>query len=352
MIFVAAGTQDGRELTKLLLDAGHRVTASVVSHYGEQLLKRCGSERLTINDKPLNREALESYLREHRASCFVDASHPYAVNVSENAMAACRALAIPYLRYERSLTELEDTWRAAICLVHSYEEAAEEASRRGRRCGSERLTINDKPLDREALESYLREHRASCFVDASHPYAVNVSENAMAACRALAIPYLRYERSLTELEDTWRAAICLVHSYEEAAEEASRRGRVVFLTTGSRNLRQFTESPALSDCTLIARVLPTAEVIALCEGLGLSPKQIVAMQGPFSQALNREMFRQYRADVIVTKNSGAIGGTDTKIAAAVELGLPVVVIDRPVLAYDRLVHCYEDVLSFVNNLED
>lgn len=259
MIFVAAGTQDGRELTKLLLDAGHRVTASVVSHYGEQLLKRCGSER---------------------------------------------------------------------------------------------LTINDKPLDREALESYLREHRASCFVDASHPYAVNVSENAMAACRALAIPYLRYERSLTELEDTWRSAICLVHSYEEAAEEAARRGKVVFLTTGSRNLRQFTESPALSDCTLIARVLPTAEVIALCEGLGLSPKQIVAMQGPFSQALNREMFRQYRADVIVTKNSGAIGGTDTKIAAAVELGLPVVVIDRPVLAYDRLVHCYEDVLSFVNNLED
>ena len=104
--------------------------------------------------------------------------------------------------------------------------------------------------------------------------------------------------------------------------------------------------------SLVSRVLPTAEVIALCEGLGLSPKQIVAMQGPFSQALNREMFRQYRADVIVTKNSGAIGGTDTKIAAAVELGLPVVVIDRPVLAYDRLVHCYEDVLSFVNNLED
>ena len=78
MIFVAAGTQDGRELTGLLLDAGHKVTASVVSHYGEQLLERCGSERLTVNDKPLDREALETYLRGHRATCFVDASHPYA----------------------------------------------------------------------------------------------------------------------------------------------------------------------------------------------------------------------------------------------------------------------------------
>ena len=106
MIFVAAGTQDGRELTGLLLDAGYKVTASVVSHYGEHLLERCGSERLTINDKPLDREALETYLRGHRATCFVDASHPYAVHVSENAMAACHALSIPYLRYERSLTDL------------------------------------------------------------------------------------------------------------------------------------------------------------------------------------------------------------------------------------------------------
>lgn len=124
MIFVAAGTQDGRELTGLLLDAGYKVTASVVSHYGEQLLECCGSERLTINDKPLDREALETYLRGHRATCFVDASHPYAVHVSENAMAACHALGIPYLRYERSLTDLSAETAAKIICVHSYEEAA------------------------------------------------------------------------------------------------------------------------------------------------------------------------------------------------------------------------------------
>ena len=53
------------------------------------------------------------------------------------------------------------------------------------------------------------------------------------------------------------------------------------------------------------------------------------------------------ADVIVTKNSGTIGGTDTKLAAAAALHLPVIVIDRPVLQYDHLAHTYEDVLSFV-----
>lgn len=259
MIFVAAGTQDGRELTGLLLDAGYKVTASVVSHYGEHLLERCGSERLIINDKPLDREALETYLRGHRATCFVDASHPYAVHVSENAMAACQALGIPYLRYERSLTDL----------------SAETA-----------------------------------------------------------------------------AKIICVHSYEEAAEAAAKCGRVVFLTTGSRNLQRFTESAKLADCTLIARVLPTAEVLSLCEKLGLSPKQVVAMQGPFSKELNYEMFRQCRADVVVTKNSGTIGGTDTKIAAAAALGIPVIIIDRPVLPYDHLVHTYEEVLAFVETIEN
>lgn len=251
MIFVAAGTQDGRELTRLLLEHGHAVTASVVSHYGQQLLAAAGNSQLVINDEPLDEEGLVCYLQEHDIRLFVDASHPYAVHVSENAMAACHRLGLPYIRYERSLTEL------------SYEN------------------------------------------------------------------------------------IVVVHSYEEAAAAAAARGRNIFLTTGSRNLQKFTTAEPLQGCTLIARVLPTAEVLALCEGLGFTPRQIVALQGPFSTELNRELFSKYHADVIVTKNSGAIGGTDTKLAAAASLRLPVIVIDRPVLQYDHLAHTYEDVLSFV-----
>ncbi|MFV0636080.1 precorrin-6A reductase [Mitsuokella sp.] len=254
MIFVAAGTQDGRELVKILLDKGYEVTASVVSHYGEQLLAASAGKKLVINEKPLDEEALETYLRGHDIRCFVDASHPYAVQVSKNAMAACHSCHIPYLRYERSLTELT------------------------------------------------------------------------------------YEK------------IQVVHSYEEAALAAAACGKHIFLTTGSRNLQKFTEAKVLQDAVLTARVLPTAEVIGLCEKLGLQPKQIVALQGPFSTALNRELFLKYKADAIVTKNSGSIGGTDTKILAAEELGLPVIVIDRPVLAYEHLVHRYEDVLSFLEGL--
>ena len=62
------------------------------------------------------------------------------------------------------------------------------------------------------------------------------------------------------------------------------------------------------------------------------------------------MYEKYKADVIVTKNSGTIGGTDAKFQAAADLGLPVVVIDRPVLAYPRMAHSFEEVMQFVDSI--
>lgn len=251
MIFVLAGTQDGREIVRLLLEQGHDVAASVVSSYGGELLAHACGQRCLINDKPLDEAALKDYLQEHDIRLLVDASHPYAANISRNAIAVCQALSIPYIRYERDLSKLD------------------------------------------------------------------------------------YDR------------ITVVHSYEEAAQAAASLGKKIFLTTGSRNLDKFVHSPALKDCELTARVLPTAEVIGLCESLGLDAGHIVALQGPFSQELNRELFRKYGAEVIITKNSGTIGGTDTKFAAAAELNLPIVLIDRPKLNYPCITHDYAEVLAFV-----
>lgn len=250
MIFVLAGTQDGREIARLLLEQGHDVAASVVSSYGGELLAHACGQKCLINDKPLDEAALKDYLQKHNIRLLVDASHPYAANVSRNAIAVCRALSLPYIRYERDLSKLD------------------------------------------------------------------------------------YDK------------ITLVHSYEEAAKAAAGLGKKIFLTTGSRNLDKFVHSSDLKDCELTARVLPAAEVIALCESLGLDAGHIVALQGPFSRELNVELFRKYGAEVIITKNSGTIGGTDTKFAAAAELSLPIVLIDRPKLNYPCITHDYAEVLAF------
>ena len=128
MIFVLAGTQDGREIVRLLLEQGHDVAASVVSSYGGELLAHACGQRCLINDKPLDEAALKDYLQEHDIRLLVDASHPYAANVSRNAIAVCQALSIPYIRYERDLSKLDYD---RITVVHSYEEAAQAAASLG-----------------------------------------------------------------------------------------------------------------------------------------------------------------------------------------------------------------------------
>ena len=71
------------------------------------------------------------------------------------------------------------------------------------------------------------------------------------------------------------------------------------------------------------------EVITKCQVAGLTAKNIVALQGPFSHELNLELYKKYQAEVIITKNSGIIGGTDTIISAAVSLNLPIIMIATP-----------------------
>ena len=204
------------------------------------------------------------------------------------------------------------------------------------------IKINDKPLDRDELKKILREEHFNFLVDASHPYAKNISANAIDAAQAAQIVYVRYERAEIEFD---YEKIFHVDSYEEAALKAAELGKNIFLTTGSRNLKIFVD--LLKDCNLTARILPTAEVLTQCEALGLTPKQIIAMQGSFSTELNVELFKHAGAEVIVTKNSGQIGGADTKLEAAKILNLPVVVINKPKIDYPNVATTFDDVLKFL-----
>lgn len=205
----------------------------------------------------------------------------------------------------------------------------------------ENIKVNDKKLNAEELENMLRAENYKILVDASHPYAENVSSNAITACKNADIFYIRYERAEVELS---YEKIYRVENYEQAAIKSAMLGENIFLTTGSRNLKNFVQYPAVKNCNITARILPTAEVIAEVEKF-LSPKQIIAMQGPFTTELNVELFKYARAEVIVTKNSGEIGGADTKILAAEFLNLPVVMIDRPKLFYPCVAETFEDVLK-------
>jgi precorrin-6A/cobalt-precorrin-6A reductase len=230
-------------------------------------------------------------------------------------------------------------WPVSIAVVSDY----------GRKLAAQDgLTVHTGCRDTAGLVALLRTEGVRAVVDASHPYAAAVSRNVQEACAALGLPYLRYERPpapLPEYDKLYRAADAAT-----AARLAAGLGKVVFLATGSRTLAVFKNEPLLAGHRLIARVLPEPEVLAVCRRLGFAPGDIVALQGPFSHQLNAALFREYAADVIVTKNSGLVGGTDSKLSAARELGLPVVVIDRPAAEYSRVAADFGAVGDFIREV--
>jgi precorrin-6A/cobalt-precorrin-6A reductase len=140
-----------------------------------------------------------------------------------------------------------------------------------------------------------------------------------------------------------------VNDFAEAARRAAeylkeREGRA-FLTVGSNHLKEFCRRiPAQR---LVVRVLPQSRVLRKCEIWGLSAESIAALQGPFGQALNRELFLHYQAAVVVTKDSGRTGGTEEKIAAAKEMGIPVIMVRRPLVSYPIIVRDINELLGLI-----
>jgi len=136
----------------------------------------------------------------------------------------------------------------------------------------------------------------------------------------------------------------------EAARKAAGLGKTIFLTTGSNNLEVFLDSVKGQNLRLVVRVIPEHKVIKKCQDLGLAPKDIVAMQGPFSKEMNRITFKSYNASVIVTKDSGKAGGTDTKISAALSLNIPVVVIKRGKAGECNVVRTYNEIIEMLETV--
>ncbi|MBO4509469.1 MAG: precorrin-6A reductase [Spirochaetaceae bacterium] len=172
-------------------------------------------------------------------------------------------------------------------------------------------------------------------IDATHPFAVEVSANIrQGVCSAGAkIPLIRFERNTklgVKLDDNGSVVYFDdASSCAEALEKALERieGKIL-LTTGSKELGAFCRSDALRK-KLVVRVLPGLESVRLCYDAGLEGKQIIAMQGPFSEQMNRAVINEYGISVLVTKESGKTGGVDEKLSAAKNAGIKCFVIRRP-----------------------
>jgi len=168
------------------------------------------------------------------------------------------------------------------------------------------------------LAAHLREARVRAVVDATHPFAAQMSRNAAEACRIAAVPLVALVRpQWTPCPgDRW-TDVADMASAVAALGEAPRR---VFLTVGRLELSAFAAAP--QHAYLVRTIDPVGDIA--------TPPNLVEIRHrpPFDEAAERALMENERIDVLVTKNSGA-AATAPKLAAARVLGLPVVVVARP-----------------------
>lgn len=205
---------------------------------------------------------------------------------------------------------------------------------------NEFLKVHAGRMDQAEMEAFIRLKEPKLVVDATHPYAVEVSENVSRACAGAGVEYIRLIRESSELVS--KDAV-FVSSVDEAVDYLKSVEGNILATTGSKELAKYTAIPEYEK-RVFARVLSTGDVAAACEKLGFHGRNLICMQGPFSEEMNTAMLKQFGCQYLVTKETGKAGGFEEKIRAAQKAGAKVVLVGRPV---EQAGYPYEEVVRLL-----
>ena len=233
------------------------------------------------------------------------------------------------------------------CITHVY-----VATEYGRELLTEKdsLIVHTGRLDEQQMYDELKRIKPDIVLDATHPYAVIVTQNIYQACKVVGVPYVRVRREMQEEPGNADSVMQMsgthiadadgkrytdetsdsvyVKDTQAAVDYLKGETGNILITTGSKELHLYTQIPDYeSRCT--ARVLPAQSVVETCTELGFTGKHLICMQGPFDLEMNLATLRYANADFLVTKASGKNGGYDEKCEAALAAGVHLVVIGRP-----------------------
>ena len=192
------------------------------------------------------------------------------------------------------------------------------------------VKVHQGRMNQEQIERFLSNGKFDVVVDATHPFAKEITYNIQAALKemgqiGISIPYLRLKRDgITEREN----GITYFETNEECVKALEDTEGNILLATGSKELYKYCVSEGIRH-RLYVRVLPSVESLSLCIEQGIYGKQVIAMQGPFTTEMNEAIIRQYEIAYLVTKESGVSGGYQEKLNAAKRTGTKIFVIGCP-----------------------
>lgn len=213
-------------------------------------------------------------------------------------------------RFSKKLAELGAAVTVCVATPLGAEEQGEMAG----------ITVHAGRLQPDAMAALLA--GADLCVDATHPYAVDATRNIRAAAVQAGVEYRRLLRAQSPLPP----GCAVFETAAQAAEYLTGTEGNILLATGAKELAVFA---GLEPARLYPRVLPTPEGIAACEAANVPHRNIIAMQGPFSLALNKALITQFQIRYLVTKDGGAAGGFAEKVQAAADTDAQLVVLRRP-----------------------
>lgn len=192
----------------------------------------------------------------------------------------------------------------------------------------ENLHIHVGRLDESDMERLFRKEHYALVVDATHPYAAEVTKNLHRAAENAGIRYLRVRRLDEPLTDQEKACCIGVSSLESAVSYLKQSTGNILLTTGCKELPAFSNIPDF-ERRVYARMLPTDAAVDAGRKVHLSGRHLILMQGPFSEEMNRVLLKDTDAQILVTKMSGREGGFLEKVKAAKSLHRKVLIILPP-----------------------
>jgi len=188
------------------------------------------------------------------------------------------------------------------------------------------LKVIVKAMEENEMLEFVETHNVKRIFDFTHPYAINVSKNAMKVSKYKNIEYYRFNRKTYEYDN------CIeFNRIEELVEFVSNLNGNILSTLGSNSVKKFENLKNLK--SIYFRVLPTVNAIQKVENIGVLAKNIIGIQGPFTKDFNCAIYKDYNIKYLITKESGDIGGEKEKIESALKNNIKVVILKKPLLNY-------------------
>lgn len=205
------------------------------------------------------------------------------------------------------------------------------------------VKVVSERLPLELMREFVEKNSIKTIVDISHPYAFEVSKNAMKVAEEFSIAYYRFEREEIHIIPNRFSEFQNINDLLEYCDKLEGN---ILVTLGSNNIEHFSKLKNLEK--FYFRILPKWDMVKKCEDNGILPKNIIAMQGPFSLNMNKAMIEQLNIKYLVTKKGGVTGGEREKIDACNEKGIEVILLEKPEIQYPN---CYRNIDDLIKNIK-